>query len=196
MLHLDNLIYKDFASWKMENHEFLDTLQENNSIIYERLESVVVVLDYIYDLIVEGKEIEEDLKIIFEIGFNYLHTQIEVAKIYFEKLFQSNCDEFIKYSRHILYLLYIYDIKSDMENNNLNIDTPELEDLETIIENMIMERRKEDSFFIEKMNNTLKTLFDQIGYDYVSIIDIFEEIAENLGIFIHEDKEYVIGEEV
>jgi len=196
MLPLDNIIYKDYASWKIENHEFLETLQGNNSIIFERYESVLVVLDYVYDLVVDDKVIEDDLETIFEVGFNYLHTQVEVAKIYFEKLFQSNCEEFIEYNEHLLYLLYIYDIKVDIENNDISVETPELDELETNIENMIMERRKEDSYLRDKMNETLKIIFSKIGYEYVSIIDIFEEIAENLGIFIHEDKELIIGKDI
>lgn len=193
---MDNLIYKDFASWKLENHEVINTFQENESIIYDRLEPVYSVLNYIYDLLVEEKEIDDDLDTIFQAGFSYLHSQFEIIKIYFETLFQSHCDDFVHYSEMIVYLLYIYDIRTDMENNEINSDIDELNELETCIENMIMERRDDFDYIKDQMNETLKVVFGKMDYDYVSIVDIFVEIAENLGIFIYEDNELVIGQEI
>ena len=107
MLHLDKLIYKDFASWKLENQQTFEIFQSNDNVIYERLEPVYVVLNHIYDMVVEGKELDEDLEVIFASGFNYLNSQFEVIKIYFETLFESSCDDFIDYSQMLLYLVYI-----------------------------------------------------------------------------------------
>ena len=98
----------------------------------------------------------------------------------------------------ILYLLYIFDIRTDMENNEINSDIDELNELEICIENMIMERRNDFDNIKNQMNETLKIVFDKLNYDYVSIVDIFVEIAENLGIFIYEDddKELLLGKEI
>ena len=52
-------------------------------MIYERLEPVYTVVEYIYDLACEQQDLDEDLETIFEIGFNYLHSQFSVIKIYF-----------------------------------------------------------------------------------------------------------------
>ncbi len=46
------------------------------------------------------------------------------------------------------------------------------------------------------MNETLGIVFNLMDYEYVSIIDVFVEIAENLGLFIYEDKDLVIGKEI
>lgn len=193
---MDNLTYKDYASWKMENHEVIDTFRENGSIIYDRLDPVLSVLDYVYDHLVEGNEVDEDLDTIFNAGFNYLHAQFDIIKIYFETLFESNCDDFVNYSEMVIYLLYIYDIRTDMENNEIDSDIEELNDLETCIENMIMERRNDFDYIKDQMNETLKVVFSKMNYEYVSIVDIFVEIAENLGIFIYEDDELLIGREI
>ncbi len=193
---MDNLIYKDFASWKLENHEVINTFQANDSMIYDRLDPVYSVLNHIYDILVEEKEIDEDLDTIFRAGFSYLHSQFEIIKIYFETLFESHCDDFVNYSEMVLYLLYIYDIRTDMENNDIDSDIEELNELETCIENMIMERRDDFDYIKEQMNDTLKIVFDKMHYDYVSIVDIFVEIAENLGIFTYEDNELILGKEI
>ena len=147
-------------------------------------------------MVVDNKQIDEDLETIFQVGFNYLNTQFDIIRIYFETLFQSKCDEFADYSDMILFLLYIYDLRIDLENNGIKSDIEELNDLETNIENMIMERRDDHEFINSKMNETLAIVFDLMDYEYVSIIDVFVEIAENLGIFIYEDKELVIGKEI
>ncbi|MCD6482537.1 MAG: hypothetical protein J7K80_02195 [Candidatus Izimaplasma sp.] len=193
---MDNLIYKDFASWKLENHDTITTFQENGSVIYDRLEPIYSVLNYIYDLLVEEKEIDDDLDTIFQAGFSYLHSQFEIIRIYFETLFQSHCDDFANYSEMVLYLLYIHDIRTDMENNDINSDIPELNDLETCIENMINERREDFDYIKDQTNQTLKIVFGMIDYEYVSIVDIFVEIAENLGIFIYEEDELILGTDI
>lgn len=196
MWPLDNIIYKDYATWKIENTETLEEFNVNSSVVYERLEPVYEVLNHIYDMIVEKEEVDEDLETIFQVGFNYLNTQFDIIKIYFETLFQSKCDDFADYSEMILFLLYIYDLRIDLENNDINSDIEELNDLETNIENMIMERRDDQEYINSKMNETLGIIFNLMDYEYVSVIDIFVEIAENLGLFIYEDKDLVIGKEI
>ena len=193
---MDNLIYRDFASWKIENHEIIETFKKNKSVIYDRLEPVYSVLNYIYNLLIEENKLDDDLDIIFRSGFDYLHTQFEIIRIYFETLFQSHCDDFKTYSEMVLYLLYIYDIRIDMESNDIDSDIDELNELETYIENMIVERRNDFDYVKNQMNETLQIVFNKLKYDYVSIVDIFVEIAENLGIFIYEDSELLIGEDI
>jgi len=196
MWPLDNIIYKDFASWKIENTQIIEQFDKNNSVIYERLEPVYEVLNHIYDMVVDKNEIDEDLETIFQVGFNYLNSQFEIIKIYFETLFQSKCEDFDEYSGLIVLLLYIYDLRTDLENNDIDSDIEILNDLETNIENTVMERRDDHEFLNSKMNEALSVVFELMDYEYVSIVDVFVEIAENLGLFIYEDEELVIGKEI
>lgn len=196
MLLLDEFILKDYASWKIENHVMLDTFRNNNNMIYERLEPVYMVVEYIYDLACEQKELDEDLETIFEIGFNYLHSQFSVIKIYFENLFQSNCEDFGDYHEMLLFLMYIFDIRTDLENHEIDSDIEALNNAETYIENMIMERRKDYDYVRNMMNEALKVVFEKMEYEYVSIVDIYVEIAENLNIFLYEEDELVLGKDI
>ncbi len=193
---MDSFILKDYASWKIENHVMLETFKNNNNLIYQRIEPVYLVLDYIYDIACDKQELDEDLETIFEIGFKYLHDQLNVIKIYYESLFQSNCDDFAHYSEMLMFLIYINDIRTDLENHGFNSDMEVLNNTETYIENMIMERREDYDYVRNLMNTALKKVFDTIDYEYVSIIDIYVEIAENFGIFIYEDDDLVLGEEI
>jgi len=193
---LDNFILKDYASWKIEHHELINLFQENNNLIYQRLEPVFVVLDHIYTLACETEKLDEDLDTIFEIGFNYLNAQFNVIKIYFESLFSSKCDDFQEYSEMLLFLIYIFDIRTDLENHGYDSDMDALNNAETYIENMIMERRDDYDYVRDMMNEALKSVFNSIDYEYVSIIDIYFEIAENFGIYLFEENELVLGEDI
>ena len=193
---MDNFLLKDYASWKIENHVMLETFKENNNVIYQRIEPVYVVLEHIYDLACNDAEIDEDYETIFEIGFNYLHSQLNVIKIYYEKLFQSDCDDFVEYSEMLLFLLYIFDIRTDLENHDFDSDLETLNSTETYIENMIMERRSDFNYTRDMMNESLKEVFNLIDYEYVSIVDIYVEIAENFGIYLYEEDDIVIGTDI
>jgi len=197
MLPLDEFVLKDYASWKMENHVIIDTFANNHNMIYERLEPVYLVLEYIYSNACEHKEMDAELDNIFRIGFEYLHSQFSMIKIYFESLFQSNCEDFEEYQEMMLFLMYIFDIRTDLENHDYDSDIESLNHTETFIENMIMERREDFDYVRNLMNETLRDVFDKIDYEYVSIIDIYVEIAEHLDIFIYEDGEdLVIGSDI
>lgn len=193
---MDGLIFKDYAAWKLDNVKMLEQFQHNKSVIYERLEPVYVVLEHIYDMVCDQKEIDEDFQTIFEVGFNYLNSQFEIIKIYFETLFSSNCEDFNEYSEMLIYLVYLLDIRNDLEAHGFDSDVPELNELEEQIENMIMERRSDYTYIADRMNTVLDQIFTDIKYEYVSIVDVFVEIAETLGIFIYEDEDYVLGKDI
>ncbi len=170
--------------------------QKNNNVIYQRLEPVFVVLDHIYTLACESKDLDEDLDTIFEIGFNYLNAQFNVIKIYFESLFSSNCEGFEEYSEMLLFLVYIFDIRTDIENHGFDSDIDALNNVETYIEDMIMERREDYDYVRNMLNEAFKVVFNSIDYEYVSLIDIYLEIAENFGIYVYEENELVLGKEI
>ena len=193
---MDNLIYKDYAGWKLENQEILEKFQSNNNAIYDRLEPVYAVLNYIYDLVVEGSELDEDYELIFYSGFEYLSTQFEVIKIYYSTLFKEDCDDFIEYSDLLLYLIYISDVRNDLDSNGIDSNIQSLHDLEETIENMIMDRNNDKIYATNLFNTVFEEVFTKLNYDYVSIVDIFSEIAESFGIYLYEDKDYVIGNEL
>lgn len=190
---MDDLILRDYAAWKMENKEVLDTFIENDNPIYFKLQPIYLVLDFIYDKAC-NEEIDIDHETIFQVGFNYLHSQFEVIKVYYSSLFKSNCDDFIEYSEAVLYLLYIFDVRSELETNGFNIDYPELDSLESDIENAIAERSDDVTKYKYKIKDVFDRVFTDLKYNYVPITDVFVEIAYTLGIF--EEDEVILGTDI
>lgn len=193
---VNNLIYRDYASWRIENYKMLKQLKDNDNYIYSRLEPIYAVVDHIYDSVCSEEQLDEDLENIFEIGFNYLDRRFNVIKIYYETLFKSNCDAFQEYTEMVYYLIYLTDLREDIESHDFDPDMEELEYVEAEIENMIMERRKDFLYIKDLLNSKLKLVFEKIDYEYVNIIDIYLEIAENLGIFLYEEEEIVFGTDI
>ncbi|TVP96346.1 MAG: hypothetical protein EA374_01760 [Acholeplasmatales bacterium] len=191
-----DLVLKDFANWKMDNWEVLERFKETGSYIYERFEPVYAVLNHIYERAVELGELDEERETIFSVGLNYLHAQFEVIKIYYEKLFDSNCEAFEAFMPLVGYLLFIADFRSDLEEveDSLNFDA--LNEAETLIENMIAERRQTFDYAGEKLNEAIRGIIEHLDFEYVSIIDIFVEIAENLNIELSTNESFIVGEDI
>lgn len=191
-----DLVLKDFANWKMDNWEVLERFKENGSYIYERFEPVYAVLNHIYERAVELGELDEERETIFSVGLNYLHAQFEVIKIYYEKLFDSDCEAFEAFMPLVGYLLFIADFRADLEEVEDDLSFDALNEAETLIENMIAERRNAFDYAGEKLNEAVRDIIEHLEFEYVSIIDIFIEIAENLNIELSTNEPFIVGEDI
>jgi len=191
-----DIVLKDFANWKMENIDVIERFRNHRSFIYDRLEPVYAVLNHIYEQAVEQHELDEEMETIFQVGLSYLHAQFEVIKIYYEKLFDSDCQAFEAYTPLVGYLLFIADLRADLEEFEDAIDYTELNEVETLLENMIAERRDDFEVAADRLNEAVKRIVKDLDFEYVSIIDIFVEIAENLDIPLSTDDALVIGKDI
>lgn len=191
-----DFILKDFVNWKLDNVEVLEKFKHHGSLIYDRLEPVYVVLNHIYEMAIEEESLSEELETIFQVGLNYLHAQFEVIRIYYEKLFNSSCELFEAYTPLVGYLLFISDLRADLEAFEEDIDFSELNEVETMLENMIAEHRDEFEYAANKLNKATYNIVKNLDFEYVSIIDIFVEIAENLKIPLSTDEAFMIGKDI
>lgn len=56
-------IYLDYANWKFENHELISNLVKNKSKTISRFTSVIAVVDYLYDKVVNKLDKENQVLI-------------------------------------------------------------------------------------------------------------------------------------
>jgi ElaB/YqjD/DUF883 family membrane-anchored ribosome-binding protein len=195
MLPLDSFYLRDYASWKLEHHTFLEGIR-NCKEVYERIEPIYIVLNHLYGKATNNEEFDDDLETIFRFGFEHLNNHVAVLKIYYDTLFQGNIEEMRKYGEPLAYLMYIYELRIDLEQHGFDSNLKELNDIENLIENSIMERRDEIHQLRVKLNEALKKVFSQIDYEYSSITDIYVEIAENLDIYLYEEDDFLIGKDI
>lgn len=195
-MHQFDLVLKDYVNWKLDNVEVLERFKQHGSMIYDRLEPVYVVLNHIYDMAINQEEINEDMETIFQVGLSYLHAQFEVIRIYYEKLFESSCEMFEEYTPLVGYLLFISDFRADLDDFEDEIDFNELNEVETLIENMIAEKNDAFEYAAEKLNTATLAIVEQLDFEYVSIIDIYVEIAQSLDVYLSTDEPLIIGKDI
>lgn len=113
---IDLTEYKEYC---VANEELICLLKENESLIYDRLRDIFKVLGYIDMLVDQYQNVEEEYEVFYESGFPFLFKQFEEVKLYYNKYFQKDYEEFKKYEAVINYALYLDDLKETLKEEEL-----------------------------------------------------------------------------
>src|SRR5690554_1848246 len=109
----DELKYHEYANWKMENHDLLKYLTENNSDLMIRFKHVLDVTDYLYNKLIDDPNFSEDEDQIFETGFYYLFDQIDkITQLL--KPYQNEFKALEKRAKEINLLLSAIDFQNEL----------------------------------------------------------------------------------
>ena len=92
---------KDYRAYVCDNKQLIDALKENNSVLVSRLSDVFKVLDHIVNLERLKKNISDELEVIFETGFSYIHEELEIIKIYYDNYFNKSITDLLAYENAI-----------------------------------------------------------------------------------------------
>lgn len=190
-------IVKDYNSWLKDNMSFIIHLDKHDSSLYMRIQPIYEVLNFLSNENQEnGMDFSDDLSKIFQVGLEYLNTQVDTCKLYLEKMFNNDFHEFLTYDRVVGYILYLEDLRYEIVENNIHLNEKAINDLNDYLEK-IMENKKEvpDNLNLY-IDSEVHKIVDVNTLDFRSIIDIFIEIADTLGINLYSETEYVIGKEI
>ncbi len=179
----DEFKYHEYANWKMENHDLLKYLTENNSDLIIRFKHVLDVTDYLYNKLIDDANFTEEEDQIFETGFYYLFDQIEkIAELL--KPYQNEFKALEKRSKEINLLLSAIDFQNELAT----FDDYDAEDMADLIEfeeevTKKIENKEEVTVeMFEKLDQLTFEIFKKMDLEYFPINDIFLEIADELGI--------------
>jgi len=179
----DERIYHEYASWKMENHELLKYLTDNNSDLIIRFKHVIDVTDYLYDKLIDDLTYTEEDDHIFETGFYYLFDQMEeILKLL--KLYNNNIKDLESRAKDVNLLLSTIDFQNEL----LSSEDFEQKDMDKLVsfEQEVLSKieKKEDVPFsmFEKLDRITLEMFSKLKIDYYPVNTIFLEIADELGI--------------
>lgn len=179
-------IYTDYGNWKFEQHELINTLITLKSKIITRFSHTILVVDYLYNKYVEEKKLDEDLEIIFESGFNYIHDHFMTISSILKSEYRGNIIEMDKNSKTINLLLYVQDFENELLNlkNYKQEDYDKLSNFEDTV-NEYIERHEEipDGYF-----GMLDDLTIQIFSDYQGVNEIMYEVALDLELVKEQDE--------
>ena len=177
-------IYTDYANWKLENYDLIESLVKNKSKAIARFTSVIAVVDYLYDKYVEEKKLNEDLELIFSSGFDYIYDQFLMIETLLEKNFNNDINELEKYSKTINLLLYINDFQNEALNyKEGTFDLKPLDDLNNKVMNYLDKKENAPDEYFAILSDITSSMFDNLDTEFHTIDQIYYEIAVELGIY-------------
>lgn len=181
---VDEHIYHEYASWKLENIEFIQHLKSSDSSLMIRFNHVLAVVDHLYDKLVDSMSFTEDELNIFQSGFYYLADQIDEIQSVLKDFYQEDLTVLETKSKEINLLLSVIDFQNEL----MSVDAFEQEDLDKLIdfENNVLEKLKQnivipDAMYVE-LDDLTYEMFKKLDVDFYPINDIFLEIADEMGI--------------
>jgi len=177
-------IYTDYANWKLENYDLIESLVKNKSKAIARFTSVIAVVDYLYDKYVEEKKLNEDLELIFSSGFDYIYDQFLMIETLLEKNFNNDINELEKYSKTINLLLYINDFQNEALNyKEGTFDLKPLDDLNNKVMAYLDKKENAPDEYFAILSDITSSMFDNLDTEFHTIDQIYYEIAVELGIY-------------
>lgn len=173
------IIEKDYINWKNKRNVLLDELDNNNSTIYDRVSPFINSLDALTEK-EKTSTLDDDELLIFQTGFNYLNSQINIIDSFLSKQFNNNIDELIDLSSTINFYLYLLDFESEIDEiapgDKIEKFRNMINEVELFINNK-MDLPDEKFVYI---NEYVNQLFSDCNLEYMGLIDIFQEIEDEL----------------
>jgi hypothetical protein len=177
-------VYHDYANFKMEHHDLLKYLIENNSDLIIRFKHVIEVIDYLYEKLIDDVTYTEEEDQIFQTGFYYIAANIEETAKLLNKTYQGDIKALEERSKEVNLLLSTIDFQNEL----LSVDNYDQQDMDflTDFEKELIKKLENKEIIEDKLFKTLdeKTLeiFQKLEIEYYPIDDIFLDIADELGI--------------
>ncbi|VEU83060.1 hypothetical protein [Acholeplasma hippikon] len=180
----DELIYHEYASWKLEHSELINNLKQLDSPLIIRFENVLNVIDYMYDKLIDDPKYSDDDHEIFETGFYYVYDQIEEIKKILKAVYNNDYLALNLDAKSVNLLLNTIDFQNDLMSQS-NVDESAMQfflDFEKeVIEKLNNKQKIEEDMFKRLDEESLK-IFKKLKVSYYPIDTIFLEIADELGI--------------
>ena len=180
----NELLYHEYAGWKLEHSELLENLKELDSPLVIRFENVLSVTDYLYDKLIDDTTYSEEDHEIFQTGFYYIYDQIEEIIKLLKEVYNNDFNELNNNSRKINLLLNTIDFQNEILSQE-SYDEKGLQfllDFEQDIISKIKTNKEIDEKTYELFDMETLKIFKKMEVEFYPIDTIFYEIADELGL--------------
>ncbi len=193
---MDRLL-KEFRSWDKENADFYAELKDHGSVLFDRFQPIVEVLRHL-ETRIAGNELKpnDDIDKIFGVGLEYIHDQFETCKMYLDNYFKSDLNHFLVYDKVVNALLYLEDIRYELDEKDLETIDPQIEVLMDELEAMLESGKDVPETFNLYVDDVLRQAIGDKLANFVGIIDIFVDVAEAFGLYFDETEDITIGKDM
>lgn len=181
-------IVTDYANWKFENSNLIESLLKNKSKIIERFHHVFLVADFYYEKVVNDKEeLSEDDEVIFQTAFIYLHEHINTIDIILEQYFNKDINKMEEVGKTIALLLLINDVQNELENDD-ELDNPKNHKLLSDIEQRLYKYIETHTNAPDSMYGEISDLISSLYDEYYDECEILLEAAIELGLELQDEE--------
>lgn len=180
----DEMIYNQYANWKLEHNDLINYLRDHDSDLILRFKHIFDVIDYLYDQLIDDNKYSEDQHEIFMTGFYYLFDQMDKIQEILKDSYQNDIKSLEKFSKEVNLLLSTIDFQNELLSN----DTYDVKHMNALLdfEYDVMDKIKHQESVPKEMYLKLDEMtfkmFKEMNTDFYPIQDIFLEIADELGI--------------
>ncbi|MCK9470378.1 MAG: hypothetical protein WC006_04875 [Bacilli bacterium] len=171
----------DYKSYIHANYNFIELLRENNSLVYDRLSDLLKVLGFIELLYDQKKPIEEELELIFDVGFSFFHEQFEEIKLYYNNYFKRNFLKFMENELLINYTLYLDDLEEVLKEKKIydnEIDNS-FKEIKQEIDDILRSKKNISIDTLNRYNEIIELL---VPVGTLTTLEIYAMIVEELQI--------------
>jgi len=171
----------DYKSYIHANYNFLELLREGNSLVYDRLSDLLKVLGFVELMVDQNKPIEEELELIFDVGFSFLHEQFEEIKLYYNMYFKRNFLKFKENELLINYTLYINDLEEVLKEKKIydNEVSNSFGEIKDEIDSIL---RGNQDITIDTFNKYNEIMEQLVPVGTLTTLEIYAMIVEELGL--------------
>ena len=180
----DELVYHEYANWKLEQNDLIKYLRESDSDLILRFKHIFDVTDYLYDQLIDNPEYSEEHDEIFQTGFYYLFDQMDKILELLKGAYQNDIKSLEKFSKEVNLLLSTIDFQNELlsvEDYDVNYMN-QLLDFESDVMDKLEHQETIPNEMYEKLDHMTYEMFNEMEVDFYPIQDIFLEIADELGI--------------
>jgi len=173
--------YSDYNAYIMQNNDFIGMLKDNKTILYERVFEIKTILDYLSEIAAKGNKLQEEMHVIFEVGFSYLHEQLEEIKLYYDIYFKKNVNQLKKYDKFINYSLYLSDLKDTLIDKAIYGQKTKttFEKIANKIDKILKGLKKADDEIFDEFNIMLE---ECVPVGTLTTLEVFALVSEELNI--------------
>lgn len=177
-----DIVYGDYANWKLEFEDLINALIDSKIAV--RFKHIYDVVECIYDKAVKH-DVSEEEEQIFQYGYDYLYDKFSMLSMILKENY-DDVEDLKKDFKNINLLFYLMDFEREAEV--LEKETKAFQDLEQKVYDYIKKHENVPDELYGLMNDLSFKTFSDI--EYKGVVEIFLEIADEMGINYLEDSVY------
>lgn len=183
-MQLDERVYHEYAGWQLEYNDILKKIKSEGNDIYYRIKHVADVIDYLYVQLTEDKDYSEEEDQIFKTGYFYFATQVHEINEIVKKYYNNDYKLANKRAKEINLLLNTIEFQDEA----LNLEVERTEDINKLLSfdekilSYLNKNKEVPENLYEELNLLVANIFDEDDLNYLTVNNIFLEIADELNI--------------